>query len=248
MPFDIEQHNREILENREHWDRKPLLRRIYAGFYREIAARIDRSIPGAIVELGSGMANIKEHVPDCITTDIFPNPWLDRVENAYALNFADGAIGHIILFDVWHHLEYPGTALREFRRALAPNGKLIIFDPAMGLFGRIVFGLFHHEPLALKDPIRWTAPAGFNPAEQRYYAAQGNASRVFGARDFETQLSDWRIEERRYFSALAYLASGGLRGPQLYPSAGLPVLEGIDSVLSRLSFLSSRMLVVLRKR
>jgi hypothetical protein len=47
-------------------------------------------------------------IPECVTTDIFPNPWLDRVENAYALNFADASVGNLILFDVFHHLEFPG--------------------------------------------------------------------------------------------------------------------------------------------
>ena len=51
--------------------------------------------------------------------DLFSNPWLDRRENCYAMNFADGSVSHLILFDVWHHLRYPGTALREFHRVLA---------------------------------------------------------------------------------------------------------------------------------
>lgn len=37
---DITQHNIEIHENLAHWERKPLLREVYAGFYREIAARL----------------------------------------------------------------------------------------------------------------------------------------------------------------------------------------------------------------
>jgi hypothetical protein len=84
MTTDLAQHNIEIAENRDHWNRKPLLRRVYRPFYTDIARRVDRSRPGLLVELGSGMGNTKEHMPDCITTDVFPNPWLDRVENAYA--------------------------------------------------------------------------------------------------------------------------------------------------------------------
>ncbi len=243
----IEQHNREIHENIEYWNRKPLLQRIYADFYREIAARVNPSVPGTIVELGSGMGNIKERLPNCITTDVFPNPWLDAVENAYSLSFRDSSVGHLILFDVWHHLEFPGTALREFYRVLRPEGRLIVFDPAMGLFGRMVFGMFHHEPLALRDRIAWYAPASFSAEAHRYYAAQGNASRIFGGHEFRDRLEDWRVLEIRYFSALSYLASGGLRGPQFYPEALLPVLQGIDRMLSRFPLLASRMLVVLAK-
>ncbi len=100
-------------------------------------------MPGLVVELGSGMGHIKEHLPDCITTDLFPNEWLDRVEDAYHLTFDTGAVSHLILFDVWHHLAYPGTALGEFHRVLVDRGKVIIFDPAMGVLGRFVFGNFH---------------------------------------------------------------------------------------------------------
>jgi len=57
------------------------------------------------------MGSIKEVIPDCVTTDLFPNPWLDRQENAYHLGFADGSVSNLILFDVWHHLRYPDQPL-----------------------------------------------------------------------------------------------------------------------------------------
>jgi len=247
VSLSVDQHNIEIQENRQFWERKPLLRTVYAQFYREIARRLKPGLPGLIVELGSGMGNIKEHIPKAITTDIFPNPWLDRVENAYHLSFGQGEVGHLILFDVWHHLKYPGTALKEFARVLAPEGRIIVFDPAMGLIGRIVFGHFHHEPLGLEDKIEWTAPEGSAEDEAAYYAAQGNASRVFGAGAFKNELQMWRILEVEYFSGLAYVASGGFRGPQLYPVALWPFFNRIDSVLSRFPGLASRMLVVLEQ-
>jgi SAM-dependent methyltransferase len=179
---------------------------------------------------------------------VFPNPWLDRVENAYDLTFADGSVSHMILFDVWHHLQYPGTALREFYRVLTEHGKVIIFDPAMGVLGRFVFGHFHHEPLGLNDEIQWEASESFSRHSPDYYAAQGNASRIFGSSAFRERLRSWRVAEVTYFPALAYLGSGGFRGPQLYPMAALPLLNGVDSFLSRFPSLASRMLVVLEKQ
>jgi len=248
MRLSLEQHKIEIDENRHHWERKPLLRKVYSQFGREIAKRVDHTQPGLIVELGSGMGNIKQHLPGCITTDVFPNPWLDQLENAYDLTFADGSVSHMILFDVWHHLEYPGTALRELYRVLTEHGKVIIFDPAMGVLGRFVFGHFHHEPLGLNDEIQWEAPENFSRHSPHYYAAQGSASRIFGSAAFREQLRSWRVAEVAYFSALAYLGSGGFRGPQLYPMAALPLLNRVDSFLSRFPILASRMLVVLEKR
>ena len=71
---------------------------------------------------------MKVFVPEWITTDIFPNPWLDRRENAYALNFPDESVSTLIFLDVFHHLKYPGTALNEFRRVLS-NSALICAYP-----------------------------------------------------------------------------------------------------------------------
>jgi SAM-dependent methyltransferase len=248
MTISLEQHNLEIHQNREFWNKKAVLRAVYSQFYREIAARLNPANRGLIIELGSGIGNIKEHVPQCITTDIFPNPWLDRVENAYELSFGDGTVDHLILFDVWHHLQHPGTALREFARVLSPNGRIIIFEPAMGLVGRLVFGCFHHEPLGLEDDIEWEAPPNFSGRDCGYYAAQGNASRVFGSTLFRDKLRMWQVAEIKYFSGLAYVATGGFRGPQLYPVTLLPCLNRMDSLLSTIPKLASRMLVVLEKR
>lgn len=245
MTTPIEQHNLEIHENRKGWDRKPSLRFVYGEFYREIGRRIRRDVAGEVVELGSGLGNTKTFLPGCITTDIFPNPWIDRVEDAYRLNFAAGSISNLILFDVWHHLEFPGTALREFRRVLAPGGRVIVFDPAMGWIGKFVFGLFHHEPLGLKNPIRWEAPEGSDPAEFPYYAAQGNASRIFGSGKFQRELTGWRIKEVTYLSGLAYVATGGFRGPQVAPDWLIRGLHRADQTFSKWRFLASRMLVVL---
>jgi SAM-dependent methyltransferase len=246
---DSAQHKLEIYENSQLWNRKPLLAKIYACFYEEIAKRLDRSVEGMVVELGSGMGAIKMAIPECVTTDIFPNPWVDRVENAYALSFSDNTVSNLILCDVWHHLEFPGTALQEFRRVLVEGGRLIILDPAMGLLGRFVYGLFHREPLGLCDKVHWEAPEGFLEECQHYFAAQGRASLIFESGQFEDRLKDWGHKDVVIWSALDYLASGGFRGPQLYPASFLPFVRGIDRILSCFPKLfGSRMIVVLCKQ
>jgi len=249
MPIEVGQHNREIQANAEHWRRKPLLQKIYRDFYAEIARELRRDLLGETVEIGSGIGNLKAVVPEALATDIFPNPWLDRVENAYALSFKDESVANLILFDVWHHLQYPGTALAEFRRVLTDSGRLIIFDPAMGMLGRIVYGLFHHEPLGLKEKLPWWAPSGFSPDQMTYYAAQGNAHRVFLSDECAADLDDWRVVRRSLMAGIPYVASGGFSGPQLYPQSLLPVLRAIDRVASRVpALLATRLLVTLEKK
>jgi SAM-dependent methyltransferase len=187
-------------------------------------------------------------LPDCITTDLFPNPWLDRVENAYALSFADRSVGNLILFDVWHHLRHPGAALREFHRVLEDAGRLVLFEPACGVLGWLVYGLGHHEPLGLGRPIQWEPPQGFDPARADYYAAQGNCWRMVRSRSAADVLRGWRILEVMYDPALAYVASGGFRGPQLYPAFLLPALLAVERLLKPLPALfATRMMVVMAK-
>lgn len=242
---DLDQHNVEIAENLRAWERKPLLRRIYRDMHASIAA--ERShVAGIDVEVGSGIGNIRDVMPECLRTDLFPNPWLDRTENAYALSFADGSVSNLVLFDVFHHLRHPGNALREFHRVLAPGGRVLVFEPAMGALGRLVFGAFHHEPIALGDPIAWDAPTGWTAAEADYYAAQGNASRVF--RDVDAMLEGLRVRSIRKFALLSYVASGGYSKPQLYPDAAYPAMRFVDRVLDAVPALfATRMLVVLEK-
>ena len=249
MPVEVGQHNREIQANAEHWRRKPLLQKIYRDFYAEIAGELRQDLPGETVEIGSGIGNLKTVVPEALATDIFPNPWLDRIENAYALTFDNESVANLILFDVWHHLQYPGTALAEFRRVLARGGRLIIFDPAMGMLGRIVYRVFHHEPLGLRKELHWWAPPDFRSSEMTYYAAQANAHRVFVSGEYAAKLSDWRMVRRSLIAGIPYIASGGFSGPQLYPQSLLPVLRTIDRVASRVPALfATRLLISLEKK
>jgi SAM-dependent methyltransferase len=244
----LEQHDVEIQANLRAWQNKPRLQAVYRGFHELIASRVDRSVAGLVVELGSGMGSIKDVIPDCVTTDLFANPWLDRRENAYALSFGTASVSNLVLFDVWHHLRYPGTALAEFRRVLAPGGRVIIFDPAIGLAGRFVYGLFHHEPVGMGLRLTWEAPAGFKAEDSDYFAAQGSATRVFWRRENPSGLAGWTVAEVSPRPAFEYFATGGFSGPQLGGDAAFRLWRALDSGLARWPRLfAARVLVVLRR-
>ena len=248
MLLALEQHNIEIYRNRAAWLKKPLLRDVYSEFYRQIVQRLSAGTRGIRVELGSGMGNIKRFIPDCRTTDLFPNPWLDQQENAYRLSFADESVADLILFDVWHHLEHPTAALQEFHRVLEPNGRVILFEPAVSWLGRIAYGLCHHEPLGLSQRIRWEIPEDFSPDTPGYYAAQGNATRMFLWGEAARHLAGWRIKEVTPLASLSYFASGGFSKRQCYPDAWLPFLLAVDRWLSAWpSLFAARLIVVLEK-
>lgn len=244
------QHEKEIRETKACWARKPLLRASYQKFHLEIKERL---VPetGKIAELGSGIGMIKETLPECITTDIFPNPMVDQVEDAYALSFGNGTISNLILFDVWHHLEYPGSALDEFSRVVLPKGRVILFEPAaLSALGRLIFGCFHHEPIHAADDVTWRMSEEQDSGSLPYYAAQGNAWKMFHNKALpEDFFLKWTINEVKFYSAFDWVASGGFRGPQFCPSY-------FGGALRKLSLLGSfcpalfatRMLVVLEKK
>ena len=247
QPVSIDQHNIEIEQNRQAWQRKPVLQLAYRDFHRRIAEHVDPSVPGKIVELGSGIGNIRDVIPNCVRTDLFANPWIDQVENAYGLTFKDGEVSHLILFDVFHHLEHPRTALRECRRVLAPRGRVIIFDPYVSLTGRIVYGPLHHEPIGDDRRIAADSPSSFDPRQHSYYAAQGNATRVFWKRDTPEVLDGWEVVARERIGAWAYALTGGYSKPQLYPTALYPVMRGLDKVAELVpQLMALRALIVLR--
>jgi SAM-dependent methyltransferase len=243
------QHNIEIHENRRAWESKRVLRDVYADFYRLIAANLAPKEEGALnLELGSGMGNVKCFIPDCITSDIFANPWLDRVENAYSLSFPDCSLANLILFDVWHHLEYPANAMEEAVRVLKPGGRLLVMDPAMSAIGMFVYGLFHHEPLGLRACFHQMPVNLENPTELPYFAAQSSAHRLLLHRELPEMLLAWNLVKVLKITSFAYLASGGFRGRQLYPYRLLPMVRALDRLLAMFpSLFAARLLVVFEK-
>lgn len=255
LPCANDVHTTEVEDNHAIWLQKPLIRRIYHDFYDLIEVALRKDVDGRVVELGAGFGQLKQRIPNCLATDIFANPWIDQVENIYHLSFDNGSLSNIVMLDVFHHLQYPGDALAECARVIAPGGRIVILEPDMGLLGLFVYGLFHHEPLGREQPIEWqrTAPAlascpADNPVDA-YYAAQANAHRVFVKQQYLGYRKQWRPVSVTRMACLSYVASGGFRGRQLYPQCAYPVLKMLDRLLDTLPRLwSTRLLVVLERK
>ncbi len=230
MSTPLTQHQLEIQRNVEVWRNKPLLRQVYAGFYNRILALLDSRLPGRIVEIGSGVGNLKSHLPQAITTDLFPNPWLDLVCDGYELPFVEGSLSHLILFDVFHHLLAPNALLSEARRALTPGGRLILFEPFISWCSLPVYGLLHHEPVAGREPIDFAEKL---PRPRDYYAAQGNATRLFFHQEKPGWPPGWSVFHAEAFASFSYLLSGGFGKPALYPACCLSWLQWCDRQFSR---------------
>ncbi|MDB6053632.1 MAG: methyltransferase [Verrucomicrobiales bacterium] len=229
MAAPLEQHQVEIERNRLSWEKKPTLRKVYGEFYKRIVGQIDGTLHGPVVELGSGIGNLKKYYPSAITTDLFPNPWLDQICDAYEMPFESNTVSHLVLFDVFHHLSAPAAFLEEARRVLIPNGRIILFEPYISPFTYPVYGLGHHEPIAMRGKINALKKA---PFPRDYYAAQGNATRIFFSPNHSEIYSGWNVLFKEAFSSLPYLLSGGYSKPCLFPSVFYEPLERVDKVFS----------------
>ena len=245
-----QQHNIEIYQNLEYWKNKKVLQKVYGNFYELIKQQVNLGIDGKIIELGSGVGNLKTVLPTAICTDLFNNPWIDQVENAYKLSFKNEELSNIILFDVFHHLQYPGNALDEFFRVLKPGGRVIIFEPDISWLGHLVYGLMHHEPVKRFAKINWKADEKTDLLALDYYAAQGNAHRIFlNRRRYVSLLKNWNIVKRKRIAAISYILTGGYSKPQLLPDSLFGIVFKLDKLFSILPFaFSTRLLIVLEKK
>jgi len=126
------------------------------------------------------------------------------------------------------------------------NGHLIIFDPGMSLLGKFVYGPLHPEPLGIKQPITWSAPDGWSSADMDYYAAQGNAHRIFFQKEFP--IPGWKAITVNRYAEISYVASGGYSKPQLFPDFMYPFMKLVDRGFGIFpSIFATRLLVVLEK-
>ena len=182
------------------------------------------------MEVGSGIGNLKAHLPRALATDLFPNPWLDLVCDGYDLPFRDASLSHLVMFDVFHHLRAPNAFLREARRVLGSVGRLILFEPYISWGSYPAYGVFHHEPVAARDPISLVDTL---PRPRDYYAAQGNATRLFFRKEIPGWPEGWRPFHAEAFSCFYYLFSGGYSKPAFYPAGWLPALQRFEGALSR---------------
>ena len=226
----LSQHLSEIEANLAVWSRKPLLRKVYFDLYTRLTKKLDNANGQVVVELGSGIGNLKSFVPTAFTSDIFRHDWIDISCSAYDLPFRDASVTNLVLFDVFHHLEHPLAFMKEAERVLVKNGKIVLVDPYMSLLTLPIYRFFHHEPVALSRTISMDDQ---KPVIENYYAAQGNATRVFFNRDEIKLSSAWYVESAEAFACFSYLLSGGFSKRSFYPSSCFSVMKWLDSRLSR---------------
>jgi SAM-dependent methyltransferase len=197
-----------LQEHRKIWFEKPVLRDIYLNYFEMIK---NASVNGPILEIGGGSGNFKEFLPESISIDIVPLPWLDIIAHAHMLPFKKESFGNIVMIDVLHHIEHPSCFFKEADRILKPGGRIILIEPAITLTSRIFLHLFHPEPIDMSvDPF---SEQTIDPAREPFDANQAIPTLLFGRyrMDFVRKFPDLNIISLKYLDLFAYPLSGGFR-------------------------------------
>jgi SAM-dependent methyltransferase len=189
---------------------KGFLRQIYYKWYRDVLAALPPT-EGPVVELGSGAGFLRDLFPELITSDILYVEDLSVVLDANQMPFGNGSLRAIVMIDVLHHLGRPRTFLREATRCVKPSGRMVMIEPWVTNWSRIVYSRLHHEPF---DPEsrEWEFPAG-GPLS----GANGALPWILFQRDrlqFTAEFPQWQIKSIEPQMPISYILSGGvsLRG------------------------------------
>lgn len=236
----------EVARQREVWENKACLRQIYREWFVQVAQQLPDQ--GPVVELGCGAGGFKQHRPDIIATDFVLSPWVDQVVEATALPFRDGALGAVVAFDLLHHIARPLRLLREAARVLRTGGRLIFLEPAITPWSRVVWGLFHHEPVDLSyDPFDST-----ERSPDLYFANTALPCLLFERhrQRLERELPELEVEKLVYSDFLVYPLTGGFSRFRLLPAFAVAPLYRLERTLLAPTarwLTGMRLLAVLRK-
>lgn len=230
------------------WQRSPQLRVYYHDLYQAIQAELK---PGRTLEVGSGIGNIKSTINTVTTSDIIKTNFVDRQESSYSLEKSGETWDNIIATDVLHHLEKPMRFFSSASKALTPHGRIILMEPAATYWGRILYGVFHHEPINLHEirpPFEFKADA-----ISREFANMAMAYGIFiRHRKTTEQLLDeycLRIAKIDFRDLCTYFFTGGFSRPACLPESCINSMLALEKNIPKklLMIFGLRILIVIEK-
>jgi len=168
----------------------------------------------SVLEVGSGTSPLKQFLPNVVTSDVLDLDYLDLVFDCHEIDkfdaIRDESFDVITLTNVLHHLKSPIAFLNRAANKLKPAGKIIATEPFFSLVSTPIFKYLHHEPV------------NFEISEPELKDVQGPLASAnialpwlifFRRRDWADNLSenyDVANSSVRFFSALSYMATGGI--------------------------------------
>lgn len=192
---------------------KRFLHLIYEEWYRFIAASLPLGRE-LVLELGSGAGFLSDILPGLITSEVFYCRWVDIILDGQQLPFADGTLRGIVMVDTLHHVPKPRLFFAEAARCVKLGGVILMIEPWVTSWSRLVFQKFHHEPFRPEEH-EWHFPSS-GPLS----GANGALPWIIFQRDrarFENEFPEWEIRMVKPIMPFRYLVSGGISLRSLMP-------------------------------
>ncbi|WP_250886163.1 class I SAM-dependent methyltransferase [Pseudomonas brassicacearum] len=227
-----------------------MLREVFVEFHHAFHRLADRyfKVEGLEVELGAGIAPMRNSYPEVLATDIVATEKLDRALNAEAMSLDDQSARAFYGQNCFHHFPHPDRFFTELQRTLRIGGGAILIEPFHGPFAAFLYKrLFKSEGFDMHFPSWETPSTGpMNGANQAL-------SYIVFVRDrqaFERKYPGLEIVHQEICgNYLRYLISGGLNFRQLLPDALIPVLKVVEKLLYPLRrVLALHHIVVIRRK
>ena len=234
-----------LLERRDVWKSKIILKRLYHRWCRMIECALK---PGSILEIGGGSGNLKEFFPHAISSDVLFTPWTDAVVDAQYLPFKNAVLDNIVLFDVLHHLNDPAQFFCEAQKVLKQKGRIVLMEPYISLASFFIYRFLHPEGLIWNiNPFK---KGCLDKNKNRFHGNQAIPTLIFERYKhwFVKDFPVLKIIKKERTDFIIYPLSGGFHNPSLCPLFLYSTLRYLEKILHPLNrFLAFRLFVVLEK-
>jgi len=190
-----------------------------------------------VLEVGSGTSPLKQFLSNVVTSDVLDLDYLDLVFDCHEIDklgaIKDESLDIITLTNVLHHLKNPIAFLNRAAKKLKSGGKVIATEPFFSFLSTPIFKYLHHEPV-------------------NFLISQPELGKVRGPLVSANIALPWLIFFRRHewlqrlnenfdiatlstrpFSALSYMATGGISRKLPIPHFVYRSLFFVDLTISR---------------
>jgi SAM-dependent methyltransferase len=214
-------------------ERKRMIRQVFDEFHALFRQLENRYLDGKgiAIELGAGVAPMRDTFPDVLSTDIVLASHLDFVMDAQKMALAADSVRVAYAQNSFHHFPDPERFLSELERVLVFGGGAIILEPYYGPVATFIYRrLFRTEGFDKEFPT-WETPSSgpMNGANQALsYIVFVRDRAKLAARFPLLQL----VHREPVGNYLRYLSSGGLNFRQVVPDFATRLLRMIEWAVS----------------
>lgn len=224
----------QVINYSKIFEQNRILKKFYENNYKKLTQIIDNHFDKdqkiQITEIGCGPSFLKDIYPNTLYTDVEEHKNCDLVVDALNMPFKNESIDVFFLHNVFHHIPDIEKFFIEVKRTLKKDGIIYIIDPHNSIFSKIIYKFFHHE--RFDTSASWK----FHSNNPQIDSNQALAWIIF-ERDvklFESKFNNLKILEKKYFSFLTYIVSGGLNYNSKVPNIFFKISIFLEKVLKLL--------------